>query len=59
MVQRARQYIPAQARKKGRSRYDLRAEEMPNKKFLQSKQTKSRFMAGNQNSNSLTNLNKN
>lgn len=36
-VQIVRQYIPAQARKKERSRCGLKAAEIPNKRFLQSK----------------------
>lgn len=58
MVQTARQYIPAQARKKERSIHDLKAVKMSTKRFLQSKQTKSRFMNGNENTGSLTNLKK-
>ena len=55
-VQTARQCISDQARKKERSRCDLKAVELSNKKFLQSKQTKSRFMSANENTGSLTNL---
>jgi len=48
-AQTARRYTPAQATRKGKNKHDLKAAEMTNKKFLQSKQTKPRFMNGKEN----------
>lgn len=45
-AQIARRYIQNQAGKTERSIHDLKAAETANKKFLQSKQTKARFMNG-------------
>ena len=56
--QTTRRNIQTQAGKKEKSKYDLKAAAIPNKKFLQSKQTKPRFIGGVENTVSLTNLNK-
>lgn len=48
-AQTARRYIQDQAGKRERSTRGLKAAEMANKKFLQSKQTKTRFMNGKEN----------
>ncbi len=48
-AQIARRYIQDQAGKTKRSIHDLKAAETATKKFLQSKQTKARFMNGKEN----------
>lgn len=48
-AQTARRYIQDQAGKREKSIHDLKAAETANKKFLQSKQTKARFMNGKEN----------
>lgn len=48
-AQTTRRYIQDLAGKREKSIHGLKAAEMANKKFLQSKQTKARFMNGKEN----------